>query len=389
MILGRKLLFTSKTLHAVLIDKHMPYYAVRRGKCPGVYSTWAECKAQVENFPGARYKKFNTENEAKDFVHSFDTPKKGTYYARKYGESPATSPTMKYDTSSTSQTSVPENNTGQNKAISKATKLKVVEQEIECLKAKLRLKEAEKKVLETQKDLEELKKQCDVPGKTPTSRQKLHNIKPYQKCPSSSLSSPSSSSPVSASNSSNWSQNRVTRMLDLDSIRGLHTSTSQGLDSDNDSIAVVYTDGACVNNGTVLARAGIGVYWGPGHVLNVSERITGRQTNNRAEILAVVKAVLQAKQQGFKEITVKTDSQFLINSYTKWLPGWKRNGWKTSTGADVINKEDFEALERAAVGIHINWVHVRGHQGIAGNEEADKLAVAGANKEQRIAKNGR
>uniref|UniRef100_A0A8C9ESQ9 ribonuclease H n=1 Tax=Pavo cristatus TaxID=9049 RepID=A0A8C9ESQ9_PAVCR len=77
--------------------------------------------------------------------------------------------------------------------------------------------------------------------------------------------------------------------------------------------AVVYTDGCCSGNGRNRARAGIGVYWGPGHPLNISERLPGRQTNQRAEIHAACKAIEQAKSQNIKKLIIYTDSKFTIN----------------------------------------------------------------------------
>lgn len=142
----------------------------------------------------------------------------------------------------------------------------------------------------------------------------------------------------------------------------------------------IYTDGACCSNGKNGAKAGIGVYWGPNHPLNVSERLPGRQTNNRAEIHAAVRALNQAKENGFNDVIIYTDSNFLIKGVTKWIHTWKKNGWKLSTGAPVKNREDFEALEIARKNLKVNWIHVRGHKGIFGNEEADRLAVEALNK---------
>ncbi|XP_069661967.1 ribonuclease H1 isoform X2 [Haliaeetus albicilla] len=146
--------------------------------------------------------------------------------------------------------------------------------------------------------------------------------------------------------------------------------------------AVVYTDGCCSGNGRNRARAGIGVYWGPGHPLNTSERLPGRQTNQRAEIHAACKAIEQAKSQNIKKLIIYTDSKFTINGITSWVDNWKTNGWRTSSGGSVINKEDFERLDNLSKGIEIQWMHVPGHAGFQGNEEADRLAREGATKQK-------
>uniref|UniRef100_A0A452RUX0 ribonuclease H n=1 Tax=Ursus americanus TaxID=9643 RepID=A0A452RUX0_URSAM len=145
---------------------------------------------------------------------------------------------------------------------------------------------------------------------------------------------------------------------------------------------VVYTDGCCSSNGRRRARAGIGVYWGPGHPLNIGIRLPGRQTNQRAEIHAACKAIEQAKAQNIKKLVLYTDSMFTINGITNWVQGWKKNGWKTSTGKEVINKEDFVALEQLTQGMDIQWMHVPGHSGFIGNEEADRLAREGAKQSE-------
>lgn len=69
---------------------------------------------------------------------------------------------------------------------------------------------------------------------------------------------------------------------------------------------------------------------------------------------------------------------FTINGITNWVEGWKKNGWRTSTGKEVINKEDFMQLESLTQGMDIQWMHVPGHSGFTGNEEADRLAREGA-----------
>nr|XP_034965797.1 ribonuclease H1 isoform X2 [Zootoca vivipara] len=144
--------------------------------------------------------------------------------------------------------------------------------------------------------------------------------------------------------------------------------------------AVVYTDGCCSSNGRRKARAGTGVYWGPDHPLNSSERLPGRQTNQRAEIQAACKAIEQAKSRNINKLAIYTDSKFTIEGMTSWVKNWKKNDWKTYKGTDVTNREDFERLDKLSEGMDIQWKHVPGHSGFAGNEAADRLAKKGAGK---------
>lgn len=67
---------------------------------------------------------------------------------------------------------------------------------------------------------------------------------------------------------------------------------------------------------------------------------------------------------------------------TSWVQGWKKNGWRTSTGKDVINKEDFMELDELSQGMDIKWMHIPGHSGFVGNEEADRLAREGAKQSE-------
>ncbi|CAG7831859.1 unnamed protein product, partial [Allacma fusca] len=154
----------------------------------------------------------------------------------------------------------------------------------------------------------------------------------------------------------------------------------EGFMVDSLGYVIVFTDGACSHNGRNGSKAGIGVWFGDQHDLNVSEPVEGRQTNNTAEIQAAEKAVLQAKKAGISKLNVQTDSKFVINCITDWMKKWKKNGWKLKTGQEVINRADLEKLDEATTGMDMKWTYVAGHKGNAGNEAADRLAVQGASK---------
>ncbi|XP_076011121.1 ribonuclease H1 [Genypterus blacodes] len=143
---------------------------------------------------------------------------------------------------------------------------------------------------------------------------------------------------------------------------------------------VVYTDGCCSGNGKSGARAGIGVYWGHNHPLNVAEPLDGRQTNQRAELQAACKALEQAKEKDIKKLVLYTDSKFTINGVTKWVKNWKVNGWRLKAGGEIINKDDFVKLDRLNQEVDVVWLHIPGHAGYRGNEEADRLSREGAAK---------
>jgi len=142
---------------------------------------------------------------------------------------------------------------------------------------------------------------------------------------------------------------------------------------------VVYTDGACENNGKANAKAGIGVWFGDLNGLNISEPVKGRATNNTAEIQAPTEALKVLKNLGYSKVKIFTDSQFTINCITKWIQKWKKNQWKLAGGGPVKNKEDLVKLDELCGQFQdIKWEYCAGHRGIKGNEEADKLAREGA-----------
>ncbi|CAH0548998.1 unnamed protein product [Brassicogethes aeneus] len=148
--------------------------------------------------------------------------------------------------------------------------------------------------------------------------------------------------------------------------------------SENSDKVIVYVDGACENNGKLNAKAGFGVWFGHGDERNISKPVNGRPTNNTAEIQACIAAIECCLQKGQKNIHIKTDSEFTINCMTKWIKGWKKKNWKKANGEPVINKTDLETLDKLCAQSNVQWEHVRGHRGIEGNEEADKLARLGA-----------
>ena len=147
-------------------------------------------------------------------------------------------------------------------------------------------------------------------------------------------------------------------------------------------VLVVYTDGSCTSNGQAGARAGVGVHWPCGTYPDQSYRLAGHPTNQRAELAAVYTALRQTAADP-RTLEVRTDSKYVINILTDWMRGWKRNGWTTSSGGDVQNRDLIEALDDALQtrAGHVVYTHVRGHAGEPGNEAADALARAGGQKE--------
>jgi len=99
-------------------------------------------------------------------------------------------------------------------------------------------------------------------------------------------------------------------------------------------------------------------------------------TNNRMELTAAL-ALYETLRDlpRHPELVIRTDSRYLIDGLQKWLPGWKRKGWRTASGGQVLNRDLWERLERARLA-DVRLIHVRGHSGDADNDRCDAIAVA-------------
>lgn len=115
---------------------------------------------------------------------------------------------------------------------------------------------------------------------------------------------------------------------------------------------------------------------------NVSEPLAGpRQTNQRAELTAVLRALDIIPRN--RDVIIKSDSKYAIDCVTTWFVNWRRNNWRNAAGKAVENKDLIENVltkieERDRVKVRTTFEWIKGHSGAGGNDEADKLAVAGA-----------
>lgn len=137
---------------------------------------------------------------------------------------------------------------------------------------------------------------------------------------------------------------------------------------------VVFTDGSSRGN---PGPGGFGV------VVVFDDKVVelgGREdytTNNRMEIRAAIKALsFVSKVKGQMSTVLYTDSAYLLNGITKWVFGWQKNNWKTSTKQSVENQDLWQELLEIIKGKKINWRLVKGHVGVAGNQRCDEIATA-------------
>ena len=281
----------------------MSHYAVRVGRKPGIYRSWDECKEQVHGFPGARYKKFNTKDEAEIFIGCGDAGggERGGGASGSGGGGFTRNP----------------------------HKVNIIKHNAPTFKSK--------------------NSSTTTGGKSWTK----HMAK-------STTTTTTTRTPTQPMNTQR--QTFVTR-------------------NNLPSAPVVYTDGCCTNNGRRGAVGGVGVYWGPHHPNNISEYLdVPVATNNIAELRAASRALESAIGMGLRRVELRTDSKYTMQSMMEWIDGWKRNGWRTSSGGEVANVGEMMRLDELCGKIDVTWVHVPGHEGVWGNEEADRLAREGAAK---------
>ena len=131
----------------------------------------------------------------------------------------------------------------------------------------------------------------------------------------------------------------------------------------------IFTDGACSGNP------------GPGGwaaILRLGDRereLSGGEastTNNRMELMGAISGLEALKRPC--EVKLYTDSRYVLEGATKWIHGWKRNGWRTADKKAVKNVELWQRLAAAAAPHTVHWAWVKGHSGHAENDRADLLA---------------
>ena len=133
-----------------------------------------------------------------------------------------------------------------------------------------------------------------------------------------------------------------------------------------------YTDGACRGNPGPGGWGAILRYGENERELKGGERQT---TNNRMELMAAIEALGALKEPC--RVALYTDSRYVRDGITRWLPGWRRRGWRTSARKPVKNQDLWIRLDDLAQSHEVDWHWVKGHAGHPGNERADALANLG------------
>ncbi|KAH0612202.1 uncharacterized protein H6S33_010254 [Morchella sextelata] len=367
----------------------MKYYAVRTGFNPGIYTSWKDCLGQITGFKGAKFKSFPSEEEAQLFLSGTDPsldPASSSYTAKFYGVRSGKTPGVYTDWASAEQQVV-----GVQKP---KVRCFPTREEAEAfvngsgsggsegspVSVNGREKAARNGAGESVKSFGRDGSSSDPEQSTPALKKRksvgnnlvqqesvspVEHMQHQQQFPSVSLADPREENDGSTSEEAERKKPkpRVT--------------------AKKNSILRIYTDGSALGNGRDTAMAGVGVWFGDRDARNISEPLIGpRQTNQRAELTAILRAINVAPLH--REVLIYTDSKYAINCVTVWHINWIKNNWITSVGRPVENQDLIEKIlekvkERVEYGSQTRFEWVQGHTGHNdGNSQADKLAVEGA-----------
>ncbi|EEP78391.1 ribonuclease H [Uncinocarpus reesii 1704] len=342
-------------------------YAVKNGFQPGIYHSWDECFAQVKGFKGAVFQSFLTQTEANAFLTGTPLPASATsasgnnkFYGVQRGRQPGV-----------------------------YTDWAVAQDQIKGFRGPKYRKFA------TWAEADEFVREGREPGdgaggnesskkdKTPSAppgmmaeplRDEAGNVYPAGTGPL----------PPGAEDGfdPNVLLNPSTGRLVYKTAEQKAATKLQPKQSTLGNMLNIYTDGSALGNGKLRAKAGVGVYFGPGDERNVSEPLKGnRQTNQRAELTAISRALDIAPRH--RDVTIYTDSKYSIDCVTVWCIRWQRNKWMTADSKPVENKDLIQSIltkieERTSLNVKTLFEWVKGHNKHPGNEAADRLAVRGA-----------
>ena len=134
----------------------------------------------------------------------------------------------------------------------------------------------------------------------------------------------------------------------------------------------IYTDGACRGNPGPGGWGALLIYGDDRKEIYGGEH---NSTNNRMELCAAIQALASLKREC--ELTLYTDSQYVMKGMQEWIQGWKARGWKTAAKQPVKNADLWQELDTQVARHQVHWVWVKGHAGNEGNEMADQLADRG------------
>ncbi|CAI7677370.1 unnamed protein product [Penicillium pancosmium] len=350
------------------------YYAVKKGFTPGVYEGWQDCLAQITGFKGAIFQSFLTYEDANAFLTggrisgASAQSSEPRFYGIQRGRAPGV-----YTDWATAQEQI--------RGVTRPRYRKFSTRE----EAEAFVKAGGAQRVLPAVGFGEVKQ--------PTG---THGVESENPKDPDGIEYPAGDGPLPRGAEDGFDPNV---MLDPATGKIVYKDASKKVATKTQVSGIpgmlrIYTDGSSLRNGTALASAGVGVFFGPGdsssltHIRyasrNVSEPLKGnRQTNQRAELTAILRALDIAPRH--RDVTIVTDSRYAIDCVTVWYKNWQRNNWMTKDGKPVENKDLVESIlvnieERVQLKVKTLFEWVKGHAKDPGNEAADRLAVNGAHR---------
>ena len=328
------------------------FYVVKRGKNPGIYNSWQECKEQVNKFPNAQFKKFSDYKIARLF---FDDEPYKINKMNKY---------FKIDIT------VANNKIKSEKFIDDTIKSQKISDFFKVdSEPKTSINFFKNKPLESNVKNITIDKDITIDNDNNITIDKKYDSNKYD-----------------SNKYDSHLKNIIFRVPETVQNETVQNETVQKKSIKD--IVRVYTDGSCINNGKINARGGIGVWFGENDPRNISAKLNAkRPTNQLAELTAILNA-LEIFSENIKDIKliIYTDSEYSIKCITRYCKLWSNNNWKKKDGNPIKNLDTIRTIYNFYLNYmnNICFVHVKAHtkrtdRDSYGNNMADKLAVAGAN----------
>ncbi|KAI9774843.1 MAG: hypothetical protein M1840_000059 [Geoglossum simile] len=366
------------------------FYSVRVGHKPGIYLNWQECLDQIKGFKGATFKSFASLIDAEKFLGGDDptqNPDSSTYQPKFYGVRNGRIPGVYTDWTS-AQKQIIGWTKPKHRCFTSRAEAEAYVANNDVTGSTNPGTNPKPKTEETAGGRDTVKEVSRAPKKQKTSDPAISSM--LGECKAQFVEPLDSSSEEGHSAVDiDISPDAVESKLDSQKRTEMMPTQTKG------GVLRIYTDGSSLGNGKYGASAGVGVYFGEDDsstlltpILplsrNVSEPLAGpRQTNQRAELTAILRAIEIAPLH--REVRIFTDSNYAIDCVTKWYINWRRNNWCTSLNKPVENQDLVKAIlvkieGREQVGVKTAFEWIKGHAAVEGNVQADKLAVNAARK---------
>ncbi|MCJ1438313.1 hypothetical protein MMC27_007701 [Xylographa pallens] len=373
------------------------FYSVRVGHNPGIYHSWNECLSQVKGFKNATFKSFSSWTDAERFMAGED-PGKGTggssstfkFYAVRSGRVPGI-----YTDWPSAQKQIVGWTKPKHKCFSTRAEAQhflgtaeprppAAETETQGLESEIKTSYPNLDSLEPHTS-EPQSKKSKKPTTAAHEKARSSKVLPQEYAPEDYEPG---TGPLPPGAEDGFDPNIIlsprTGNVVYKTQAQKEATKLQAIGPTTDHMLRVHTDGSSLRNGQDGAFAGVGVFFGPNDERNLSETLPGpRQTNQRAELTAILRALDTIPRD--TDVTIVTDSRYAIDCVTLWHINWRRNGWKTSAGKAVENRDLVENIlgkmeERGALLTRTTFEWIKGHANHPGNVEADSLAVTGARR---------